>query len=178
MPTQSTDLPKLDPIGPADFEPIAALAREIWLAHYISIITKEQIEYMLDGRFTPANLQRYVGASDRWMYVLRLNEMPVGYCSCALTDVPGEMKLEQLYLQPALHGRGFGKYMLEHVENKARENACETLILQVNKRNTGAIEVYRRTGFRVRKEIVLDIGHGYVMDDFIMQKKIELQRMN
>jgi ribosomal protein S18 acetylase RimI-like enzyme len=59
------------------------------------------------------------------------------------------------------------------VECKAHEHACDTLILQVNKRNTTALDVYRRSGFQVREEIVLDIGNGYVMDDFIMQKKLD-----
>jgi diamine N-acetyltransferase len=174
MPIDSAGQPKLDPITRSDFALIASLAREIWLAHYTSIITTEQIEYMLDGRFSPTNLQRYIDAPDRWMYVLRLDDAPVGYCSCALTDTPAEMKLEQLYLRPALHGRGLGRYMLEHVERQARANGCDTLILQVNKHNTGSIDVYRRGGFQVREEIVLDIGKGYVMDDFIMQKKLGL----
>ena len=173
MPNESTGQPQLDPLAPSDFAVIAALAREIWLAHYTSIISTEQIEYMLDGRFTPANLQRYIDAPDRWMYVLRLEHAPVGYCSYALTNQPREMKLEQLYLRPALHGRGLGRYMLEHVYREARERTCDTLILQVNKHNTTAIDVYRRSGFEVREEIVLDIGQGYVMDDFIMQKRID-----
>lgn len=173
MPVQRNEQPRLDPIAPSDFGPVAALAREIWLAHYSSIISTEQIEYMLKGRFTPANLQRYVDAPNRWMSVLRLGNAPVGYCSCALTDAPTEMKLEQLYLRPALHGRGLGRYMLEHVERRARENDCDTLVLQVNKHNTTSVDVYKRGGFQIREEIVLDIGQGYVMDDFIMQKKID-----
>ena len=162
----------LAPLAPADFDAVAALARRIWLEHYISIISKEQIEYMLGGRFTAANLARYVDARDRWFDVLRHDGAIVGYCSHALLPDPREVKLEQLYLLPELHGLGLGKRMMVHIESHARELGRDTLVLQVNKQNTKAASVYLRAGFEVREEAVVDIGQGYVMDDFIMQKRL------
>lgn len=161
----------LRPLARADFDGVAALARTIWLEHYTKIITREQIEYMLGGRFTAANLERYLDAPDRWMFVLRQDGALIGYCSYALTSTPRELKLEQLYLLPALHGRGLGRLMLEHVETHARRLGMDTLMLQVNKHNT-AREVYLKGGFKVREEVVIDIGQGYVMDDYIMSKQL------
>jgi ribosomal protein S18 acetylase RimI-like enzyme len=46
------------------------------------------------------------------------------------------------------------------------------VILAVNKRNTAAIGSYRKYGFVVRESIVDDIGHGFVMDDYVMEKKL------
>lgn len=164
--------PLLAPLQRADFDAIAALARRIWLAHYVAIISKEQIEYMLTGRFTHENLARYVDARDRWFDVLRQDGAIVGYCSHALLPDPREVKLEQLYLLPDLHGLGMGKRMMVHIEAHARELGRDTLVLQVNKRNTKAASVYLRAGFEVREEVVIDIGAGYVMDDFIMTKRL------
>ncbi len=45
-----------------------------------------------------------------------------------------------------------------------------TLWLQVNKRNTDAIGFYRSAGFEVIREAVMDIGGGFVMDDYLMAK--------
>jgi ribosomal protein S18 acetylase RimI-like enzyme len=156
----------------ADFATVAALARAIWLAHYTTIISKQQIDYMLEGRFTDENLARYLDAPDRWMWVLRVDGVAVGYASCALTATPREMKLEQLYLLPALHGRGLGKLMMTWVEEQARARGCDTLMLQVNKQNTTASRVYFAAGFTVRAEAVFDIGNGYVMDDYILEKAL------
>jgi ribosomal protein S18 acetylase RimI-like enzyme len=161
----------LAPLQRSDFETVAALARRIWLAHYISIISKEQIEFMLAGRFTPDNLARYVDSNERWFDVLRMDGAIVGYCSHALQGV-NEVKLEQLYLLPELHGLGLGKRMMVHVEAHVRELGRDTLVLQVNKGNTKAASVYLRAGFEVREEVCIDIGAGYVMDDFIMQKRL------
>src|SRR3974377_819554 len=98
----------LSSLTESDFESLSTLARTIWMAHYTKIIGVAQIEYMLAGRFTVDNIRRYVNANDRWLEILKTNGEAVGYCSYALTEVPGEMKLEQLYLLPALHGRGLG----------------------------------------------------------------------
>ena len=163
----------LAPLARDDFECVADVARRIWIEHYITIISQDQIDYMLSGRFTPENLERYIGATDKWFYVLRLAGVVVGYCSFAKTVTPGEMKLEQLYLSPSLHGRGLGKRMMRWVEQETLARDCQTLMLQVNKQNTKSIDVYRRGGFQVREELVVDIGSGFVMDDYIMEKRLQ-----
>lgn len=160
------------PLAEHDFDAVARLARTIWLAHYTSMITTEQIEYMLGGRFTPENLRRYVGAADRWLDVLSAQDELIGYCSYALTRSAGEMKLEQLYLLPRLHGQGLGKLMLEHIERQSLQRSCRMLMLQVNRHNDKALQVYRRAGFSVREAVVTDIGNGFVMDDYIMEKRL------
>jgi ribosomal protein S18 acetylase RimI-like enzyme len=120
-------------------------------------------------------LRPYLNADDRWLMLLRIDNQLVGYCSYALAgDLGerkfGEMKLEQIYLLPECYGQGLGKLMMRHVEQQARARGCRTLALQVNKRNAVAIAFYRKAGFTVREEAVFDIGNGFVMDDYVMEK--------
>jgi ribosomal protein S18 acetylase RimI-like enzyme len=164
--------PIIRPLEERDFDAVAALARTVWLAHYPTLITTEQIEYMLRGRFAPDNLRTYLRAEDRWMELLEVEGEIAGCCSHALTNQAGEMKLEQLYLLPRLHGLGLGAQMLRHVERRSFDLGARTLILQVNKRNEKAIKLYKRTGFAVREELVVDIGSGFVMDDYLMEKPL------
>ncbi|WP_171013902.1 GNAT family N-acetyltransferase [Chitinivorax sp. B] len=163
----------LDPLTPTDFTTVAQLGDIIWRAHYSALISMEQIEYMLAGRYTADKLQAYVNADDRWLKVLKIEGRPVGYLSYALTTTPGEMKLEQLYLLPELHGQGLGRCMLDEVETAARNQGCHLLMLTVNKHNNNSIAVYRKRGFSVRTEAVFDIGNGFVMDDYVMEKKLD-----
>ena len=162
----------LDPLQPSDFPLVAQLADRIWRSHYASMVPMAQIDYMLAGRYTSERLNTYLGSDQRWMHLLRKEEEAVGYCSHALTERPGEMKLEQLYLLPGLHCQGLGGRMLDLVEAHARELGCRTLMLQVNKGNTGSIAVYRKRGFTVREEAVFDIGNGFVIDDYVMEKDL------
>lgn len=162
----------LEPMTEADFATVKALGETIWRNYYIRLISAAQIEYMLAGRYAPDSLARYLGAKDRWLRILRLGSRPVGYCSYALTATPGELKLEQLYLLPELHGQGLGGFMLRHVEKEARALGCDCIMLTVNKGNESSIGVYRKSGFTVRESAVFDIGNGFVMDDFVMEKRL------
>ncbi len=161
---------RLVPIVENDFATLARLAETIWRSHYIKIITAEQIEYMLAGRYVPEKLRAYLGSDKRWLELLWQGDQAIGYCSYSITENPDEMKLEQLYLLPTLHGRGLGGEMLRHVELQARNKGMKSLMLTVNKYNSGSIAVYRKAGFYIREEASFDIGAGFVMDDYIMAK--------
>ncbi|MEY2901086.1 MAG: hypothetical protein RLY89_192 [Bacteroidota bacterium] len=56
--------------------------------------------------------------------------------------------------------------MQKVIEHAKSENGKQ-IVLQVNKLNI-AKEVYLKQGFTVLKEVVLELEHGYVMDDYIM----------
>ena len=165
--------PELKSLTPADFATIAALGSAIWREHYSSLVSMDQIEYMLAGRYAPGSLEKYLAATDRWMYLLWLDHRAVGYCSYAMTQMPGELKLEQLYLLPELHGHGLGSFMLRHVYAEARRLGCRTIMLTVNKGNHSSIAVYLKSGFVVRESVAFDIGNGYVMDDHVMEKQLD-----
>jgi ribosomal protein S18 acetylase RimI-like enzyme len=163
------------PLTRADFAVVASLADRIWRQHYASIVGLAQVEYMLAGRYTDDNLARYLDADDRWMWLVYAadGDAPVGYLSCArVAGVPDEMKLEQLYLLAEARGGGLGGLMLDAVERHARAHGCTRVMLTVNKGNTGSIAVYEKRGFTVRESAVFDIGGGYVMDDFVMEKRL------
>jgi ribosomal protein S18 acetylase RimI-like enzyme len=162
----------LEAITESDFETVAGLAESIWRSHYANIVSMAQIEYMLAGRYTPDKLRAYLNSDNRWMALLRLAGRPIGYCSCSRTSIPDEMKLEQLYLLQEFRGKGLGGFMLCHVESQARKLGLRVLMLQVNKRNADAIAVYRKAGFTVREEAVFDIGNGFFMDDYVMEKHL------
>jgi GNAT superfamily N-acetyltransferase len=159
-------------ITEADFGTVARLGETIWRAHYPKMISMAQVDYMLAGRYTPDKLRRYLNSGDRWLELLTLAGRPVGYCSYARTSTPGEMKLEQLYLLEECRGKGLGGLMLRHVEAQARRRGLGVLMLQVNKRNADSIAVYRNAGFTVREEATFDIGSGFMMDDYVMEKAL------
>jgi ribosomal protein S18 acetylase RimI-like enzyme len=62
--------------------------------------------------------------------------------------------------------------LLGHVEDIARSGAFKVLFLTVNKTNAKAIAAYRKNGFSVREPVIVDIGGGFVMDDYVMAKPL------
>ena len=162
----------LEPLTIADIPQIAPLAARIWRLHYTPIAGAEQVEYMLRQRYGVDDLMHSISAPDRWFEVLRVSGTIVGFLRC--TQKSGaEMKLEEIYLLDSQRGRGYGKMMLRRAETIAREHGCNRLTLTVNKRNASSIAVYLHEGFVNSGSIVFEIGNGFVMDDFIMEKKIK-----
>ena len=159
----------LHTLTPDEFDELAQLAHTIWYQHYSSIISREQIAYMLNGRYSAEKLSRYLNSSQQWCWLLNDGERAVGYVSCALAPDATQMKLEQLYLLADYKGRGLGKMMMNHVLNLARDKKCQRLWLTVNKYNHDSIAVYKRSGFTVCEEAQFDIGNGYIMDDYVME---------
>ena len=157
------------PITPPDVPAVAALAREIWQATYPGIITQEQIDFMLEQRYGHERLYDDLEDADKWLDQAFLGERRVGFAFSELRK--GEFKLDKLYIHPDVQRRGVGGQMIEHVAARARKLGYPALVLQVNKRNSNAIASYQKYGFVVRETTVDDIGR-YVMDDFVMEKKL------
>ncbi|MCW3113128.1 MAG: GCN5-related N-acetyltransferase, partial [Segetibacter sp.] len=80
-------------------------------------------------------------------------------------------KLQKLYVLPSLQKTGLGKELLQTVETVAKSMGGRTLQLNVNRKNI-AKRFYERNGFAVIKEENIDIGSGYFMNDFVMQKDL------
>ncbi|MDQ5878269.1 MAG: diamine N-acetyltransferase, partial [Pseudomonadota bacterium] len=95
-----------------------------------------------------------------------------GFSSGYLTGVAGEIKLDKVYVHPARQRSGVGGALIERVAAHGRAAGCDTLILAVNKQNAKAIAAYEKRGFSVREAVRVDIGGGFVMDDFIMARSI------
>ena len=158
----------ISPVVETDLEKIAALARLVWQSAYPGIITQEQIDYMLEQRYALSRLQEELKSPGIWWDKATVDGEIGGFSSCLLADKRGEMKLDKLYIDPARQRLGLGGRLIAQAVQRAIENACETLILAVNKRNEQAISAYRKYGFAVREAVRVDIGRGFVMDDFIM----------
>jgi len=159
-------------ITPDDFATIRSLGDVIWHQHYASMITREQIDFMLAGRYSDDRLQTYVGSDERAMWIVRHSGEAIGYCACSVPPGEPEAKLEQVYLLADRRGGGVGGRMIFHAEEWARARGARSIYLTVNKANKGSIAVYERRGYAIRESAVFDIGGGYVMDDYVMAKAL------
>jgi ribosomal protein S18 acetylase RimI-like enzyme len=155
-----------------DIPALIELARAIWYAHYPSIITVEQIEYMLGQRYSPEVIRAQLTSGSAWWDKLLVDGVLVGFAASESGDDPHVMKLDKLYVRNDLQGRGYGSMLVRHVEERALAHGCMRLYLQVNKNNRSAIEAYLKNGFVVTQAATFDIGGGFYMDDYVMTKDI------
>ncbi len=161
---------EIRPVTPPDVPAIAALAREIWQATYPGIITQEQIDFMLEQRYGHERLYDDLEDLHKWLDQAFVDGRRIGF---AFSEIyKGEFKLDKLYIHPDVQRRGVGGQLIANVALRAKREGYPCVILQVNKRNVNAIDSYKKYGFVVREVTVDDIGHGYVMDDYVMEKKL------
>lgn len=166
-----TDAFQIRPLTAEDIPELLTLARDTWHAHYRSIISVAQIEYMLDQRYRPELISEDLDRSSRRWDVLDQAGRMMAFAQYEPV-LPDECKLDKLYVRHDARRRGFGSRLLDHVEREARALGAARLWLQVNRNNAQAIAAYRRNGFDVAREVVVDIGGGFVMDDFVMSKDL------
>lgn len=151
---------------------LAALAGVIWREHYPGIISRAQIDYMLDRMYALEVLREELRGKQICFVRLLVDGRFAGFASFGPQPEPGVMKLHKCYLLPEFHGRGYGTLLVKHCEAEARRLGARRLILAVNKHNLKAIAAYRRNGFAVAAAVVTDFGNGYLMDDYIMAKEL------
>ena len=167
---------RLSPAGPDDLPKVADLAAKIWREHYPGIITHAQIEYMLARGYDVGVIRREIETEGIHYDLCIAGDEPAGFISYGPGPQPGELKVHKLYLLGAYHGRGLGRLMLQRAVSYGAENGCHAVILNVNKYNGKAIAMYERNGFTIREAVTVDIGNGFVMDDYVMERRIESSR--
>ena len=156
----------------SEVEALSKLAAEIWRAHYPAIIGSAQTEYMLAQRYDPRVIRQELGGGDIWWDTLHADGTMIGFSSALVADTPRALKLDKLYVHPAHQRRGFGGMLIEHACQRAKRLEYEKVILAVNKNNASAIAAYRKHGFEVTQAVVKEIGGGFVMDDYVLEKKV------
>lgn len=144
------------------------LAFAIWPATYGEILSKSQLDYMLANFYALANLENQMDAGQVFELVFEDNNI-IGFVSyefnCKKTKL---LKIHKIYLLPETQGKGFGKFLIDEIVRIAKSNDQKGIFLNVNKYNKAKF-FYDKVGFVVSKEEVIDIGNGYVMDDYVME---------
>lgn len=148
----------------AEIETVASLAKTIWTQHYTPIIGTEQVSYMLDKYQNKRAISKQL--ADGYEYTLWNTNRPSGYLS--LKSENDALFISKIYVLVEDRGLGHGKLMMNYATQKAKENKLNQLRLTVNKYNSKTIAAYERMGFVKLREVVFDIGNGYVMDDYEM----------
>lgn len=155
--------------APEEFDSLAEFASEIWHEHFIKIIGAPQVEYMLKHFQSSAAMQEQV-RNDGYIYYRAYEDgEPCGYCAfCPHED---HMYLSKFYMKADFRRRGIGRKMMDFIASETKKAGLPKIRLNVNKYNF-AIDVYKRMGFVITADEVNDIGNGFVMDDYVMEKDI------
>jgi len=150
----------------SDIPIIKEIAEKAWRPTYDHILTEQQTLYMLDLMYNSSTLENQINGNIEF-FMVDLGQETVGYF--AVENVNEQIvKLHKLYLDPTQKQKGLGRKIIQYIKDWTLGNQRKSIILNVNKNNS-AVQFYLKIGFIIIEELVLDIGEGYVMDDYVMQ---------
>ena len=155
----------------SDYILIEKLADVIWREHYIPIVGKHQIDYMLDKFQTAKVISKQIVEDGFEYYTLSFNKTPIGYIG--FKREKEHLFLSKIYVLSTFRGKKIGKTAMEFISKKAKSYQLKAVRLGVNINNTNSIKAYEKLGFKKVDTFVTDIGKGFVMDDYIMEKNVE-----
>jgi ribosomal protein S18 acetylase RimI-like enzyme len=153
----------------ADVLLIRELSLQVWPQTYALILSPEQIQYMLNLLYSEASLHQQLHDNHHFFIVYNAG-IPIGFVSYSEVE-PHIFKLQKIYILPQQQGRGTGKYVIWQVIERVKAEGAIALRLNVN-RNNPALGFYKKIGFEIIREEDIDIGNGFAMNDYVMEKTL------
>lgn len=143
---------------------IAELAGLIWNQHYRSIISEEQINYMLSNMYNHQSLLQQMQEKKHLFYFVVYAGTTIGFLSVNEVS-PGAWFLNKFYINQTQAAQGIGTAAFEAI---LKLHHIKKIELTVNRQNYKAINFYFKNGFKIKEVADFDIGNGYFMNDFVM----------
>ena len=147
---------------------LSAFASTIIREYYDPIIGVEQNNYHLE-KFQSVRAIKEQLEHGYTYYLLFEGENMLGF----LAFYPREdaLYLSKFYLAKQYRGKGYGKAMLLFLKEEARKQGRSAIELNVNRFNP-TTAIYDHFGFRIIRAEQVQIGHGYIMDDYVYRLEI------
>lgn len=153
-----------------DIPEIQKIAFSAWPYTFKDILSPQQIGYMMDWMYSTQSLQEQMEVKNHHYFLAKQNDKFSGYMSIEHNcENTGKTKIHKIYILPDLQKKGIGKQLLDRAISEAKLRNDRAVYLNVNKYNANAIGFYEKNGFFLAKEEVIDIGNGFVMDDYVFE---------
>jgi ribosomal protein S18 acetylase RimI-like enzyme len=152
-----------------DIPLIRELCFKVWPQTYASILSQEKIDYMLDLMYSSDSLEKQMDTGSQFIFVYE-DEQAVGFAAY-FEKSPIIFKLDKIYILPSQQGKGTGKFVIDYILEVIKQKGATALELQVHRQNK-ARNFYEKLGFVIIEEKDFDIGNGFFMNDYVMEKKL------
>ena len=158
-----------------DRQRLAALADEIRHEYWPALIGDAQTDYMVENFQSLEAIERDMRehAYEYWLMRAEDDGRIAGYTGGRVEPETNRFFISKVYLRAEERGKGFASRVIAFYERLCLERGLDAMYLTVNKRNDLGIRAYLGKGFETIDAVETDIGNGFVMDDYIMEKHVE-----
>lgn len=155
-----------------DIKNLAETASEIWHEYWPCVLSDEQIDYMVENFQSVPAIKNDIEKNDYEYWFLEADGTVVGYTGGRVEAETDRFFISKIYLYAADRGKGYASQTIGFYESLCEERGLHAMYLTVNRNNELGIRAYLAKGFETIETKVVDIGHGFVMDDYIMEKSL------
>lgn len=156
-----------------ELEALARLAAEIWMDYWPALIGEEQTRYMVEMFHSVEAMERDRAEHgyEYWFIQSETGDV-LGYTAGHDEPESGRYYISKVYLKPEVRGRHLATCTFAFFDELCRKRGWHAMYLNVNKGNELGLRAYRGNGFQVIDAVVNDIGNGFVMDDYVMERPV------
>lgn len=147
---------------------IIELAYASWPVTYKGLVDDVQINFMLSEIYQPELLRKQMKDPTHHFIVLIEKEQLIGYAQ--YIELATKVKLSKLYIYPNLKGKGYGKILMNTLEQETKQLGYDSIELCVNRGNPTQT-FYEKLGYRIITSIDIPFG-PFWMNDFLMEKNL------
>ncbi|CAN5503280.1 N-acetyltransferase [soil metagenome] len=163
---------KITSASKSDTPLIQNIAIKTWNHTHLKVIGQEQVDYMLARIYTPESLSKQM--DDGQVFLLIYSEdIPAGYISYSQTS-QDRYHINKLYIDPDMHGKGYGKALLDEPVTRIKNSGGKIIDLHVNEHNTKAQNFYKNYGFKT-----IRLEHypfeKYMLHDYLMEIEMDME---
>ncbi len=135
----------------------------------------EQLTYMLDMMYSSVSLAQQIQQKGHAFLLAGIGgQDPMGFAAFEINYQGSPVtKVHKIYILPDAQGKGLGKGLFERISQESVNKGNLRLSLNVNRNNTKALAFYQNNGFEVVGEEDIQIGQGYLMEDYILEKDLK-----
>jgi len=151
-----------------DIETIKSIADQVWVQHYATIISQEQIDYMYPLIYSEESLAKQMQDAHQF-FICNSENQNLGFIS--IKKEKEVIKIPKLYVSKVAHGKGIGRTLIEYIANLAKKEGFTALELNVNRFNLNAIAFYKKMGFYIKEEVDIPFNK-FVLEDYVMRYQL------
>lgn len=158
---------------PEHIPAIQDIAQRTWGDTYGHILTDGQIEYMLDMMYSANSLEEQMNILQHHFLLTKRDDADdfEGFVSFELNYKENKTKIHKLYVLPETHGTGMGRALIDKVAEMAKAANNTSILLNMNRFNK-TMGFYKHLGFDIIGEEDIDIGNGFLMEDYVFEKML------
>lgn len=160
-----------------EIDTLAEMASTIWNEYWPALIGQAQTDYMVENFQSRPAIVRDMAEHDYEYWLIEDETQPgskiVGYTGGHVEPETNRFFISKIYLLKDQRGKGYSSKAIRFYDELCKDRGLDAMYLTVNKGNEMAIRAYNAKDFKTIDSVVTDIGNGFVMDDYIMERAVK-----